>query len=521
MEVGDKWIKSLKVVLSINTKMGILPCCLSSSTTNIDIYPVEEITTPFSEYHRADTMVPVSPSRFVRENKYLFKDDYKIEKTLGSGTYGVVYKAIRKATGEKRAIKKIKRMNKDKGFEGKLVHEIDILKHLDHPNIIKIYEFYTTEKEFYVVSEYISGGELFDEIAQRRYFSEADAAFIMRQLLAAISYCHSKNVVHRDLKPENILIDSVEGNKVTVKIIDFGTALIVPQDRVISKKVGSIYYVAPEILKGNYTSKCDIWSLGVIMYILLVGRPPFNGSSNSSIMSAILTGVFEFPSPLADNISADAKGLIRKMLTYNPEERITASEAYNHPWVQNYAPIEIEPSQALETLHNLKGFNGKAKLQKAAMMFIVTHLMTKQERDKLNEIFLALDKNADGKITYSEFVEGYSQFLGSNFFDNKEAEEVLEEQKLDKNKEIKYSDFLIAAANKTKLLTLKNIKQAFDLFDVNKSGYILPSDVEMILGPGKELDEAVWNKIIDELDTNGDGKVSYEEFESQMMKYLD
>eukprot|EP00826_Nyctotherus_ovalis_P007675 TRINITY_DN11951_c0_g2_i1.p1 TRINITY_DN11951_c0_g2~~TRINITY_DN11951_c0_g2_i1.p1 ORF type:complete len:314 (-),score=60.16 TRINITY_DN11951_c0_g2_i1:12-953(-) len=294
--------------------MGILPCCLPNSTTNVDYYTPEEITTAFSEYHRADTMIPISPSRFIRESKYMLQDKYTIEKTLGKGAYGVVYKAVDKITGERRAIKKIKRINRDINSDGQLAREIDILKHLDHPNIMKIYEFSSTETEFQIVSEYIPGGELFDVIEKRKHFSEADAAYIMRQLLAAVSYCHSKNVVHRDIKPENILIDSVEGDKLSVKIIDFGTALIVPQDKVISRKVGSVYYVAPEILKGNYTSKCDVWSLGVIMYILLIGRPPFNGNSNGSIMNAILAGSFEFPRPLADKISADAKDLILSLI---------------------------------------------------------------------------------------------------------------------------------------------------------------------------------------------------------------
>ena len=499
--------------------MGMLPCCTTSTTTYDDYFLSEDVATPYSELHRADTMIPISPSKFVRENKRLLKTDYTIKETLGNGTYGVVYKAIKKSTEELRAIKKIKRINKDENLEGKLIKEIDILKHLDHPNIMKIYEFYSSEKEYFIVSEYIPGGELFDAISQRKCFSESDAAFIMMQLIAAISYCHSRDIVHRDLKPENILINSIEGDKFRVKIIDFGTALISPPDKVISRKVGSIYYVAPEILMGNYTGKCDIWSLGVIMYVLLSGRPPFNGRSNNKIMAAIVSGTYKFPSPVWDKISSDAKDLIMKMLTYDPDKRITAAEAYNHPWLETCARVEIDRNQALEVLENIKGFHAKSKLQKAAMLFIVTHLMSKEEKDELTNTFLSLDKDADGKISYYELVNGYAAFLGGDFTDREEAEELLKELNVDKDKLINYSDFLLAVANKKELLTLKNVKQAFELFDSKKTGYILPNDVKLILGAGKKLDEKVWKGIIAEVDTTGNGKISYKEFESLMMKY--
>ena len=466
--------------------MGNTICCASTSTD--DIYISEESIYHYSELHRTNTMVSINPGKFVLEKPRSIMSDYTITETIGKGAFGIVYKAIQNSTGKRRAIKKIMKDSDDNnGVDGKLIAEIDILKHLDHPNIMKIYEFSSTDNEYFVVSEYIPGGELFDKIAQRKCFSELDAAYIMKQLLAAISYCHSINIVHRDLKPENILIDSIEGDKITVKIVDFGTALIIRPDTVISKKVGSIYYIAPEILKGNYTSKCDIWSLGVIMYVLLSGTAPFNDRSNKRIADAIMRGKYCFPSPLWDHISSEAKDLISKMLTYDQNKRISASDAYQHPWLNICKVLKLEPSHALESLENIKCFNAKTKLQKAALMFIVSQLMSKQERNKLEDIFLELDKNADGKITQHELIQGYTKLVGEKTIAEQELSQLMDGLNIDRTKEINYSDFLLAAANKTQLLTLKNIKEAFDIFDIDKSGYILPNEIKMILGDRKSV----------------------------------
>lgn len=159
---------------------------------------------------------------------------------------------------------------------------------------MKIYEFATDPKGYCIVSEFITGGELFDELVKTGQFNEKDAAIIMRQLLSAITYCHSKNIAHRDLKPENILIDPYEGNPLNVKIIDFGTALICPPNSNINGVTGTPYYIAPEVLLRRYTPKCDVWSLGVIMYILLSGMPPFNGETDDDIMENIKKGKFSF-----------------------------------------------------------------------------------------------------------------------------------------------------------------------------------------------------------------------------------
>ena len=174
-----------------------------------------------------------------------------------------------------------------------MLNEITTLRGLDHPNIVKIYEYFEDEKRFYIVTDHIEGGELFDEIIDRGKFSEKEAAIVMKQLLSSIAYCHSHNIMHRDLKPENVLLEkSKEFDQ--IKVIDFGTALRYKPGQSFKETIGTPYYIAPEVLNHNYGKECDIWSLGVMAYIILSGVPPFNGATDAEIMSAIKTGKFHF-----------------------------------------------------------------------------------------------------------------------------------------------------------------------------------------------------------------------------------
>ena len=194
--------------------------------------------------------------------------------------------------------------------------EINILRSLDHPNIVKIFEYFEDEKRYYIVQEHIQGGELFDEIIAKGKFNEKDAAVLMKQLLSCISYCHSHNIVHRDLKPENVLLEaSKEFDQ--IKVIDFGTAQVFRKGEHLKETIGTPYYIAPEVLNHNYGKECDIWSLGVMAYIILSGLPPFNGGTDAEIMSSIKTGKFSFAPKVWTGISQQAKDFIKSMLTFD------------------------------------------------------------------------------------------------------------------------------------------------------------------------------------------------------------
>ena len=199
-----------------------------------------------------------------------------------------------KATGAIRAVKIMRKNKIQKSDWTRLRYEIDILKNLDHPNILRLYETIEDNNSIYLVTEICEGGELFDEILARNRFEEKDAAPIMKQLLSAINYCHKKNVCHRDLKPENVLLDSKD--KQTIKVIDFGTSQVFANEEKMELVLGTAYYIAPEILSGKYDEKCDMWSIGVILYILLSGEPPFSGTTDADIIAKVKKGKYNFNS---------------------------------------------------------------------------------------------------------------------------------------------------------------------------------------------------------------------------------
>eukprot|EP00826_Nyctotherus_ovalis_P011704 TRINITY_DN1304_c0_g2_i3.p1 TRINITY_DN1304_c0_g2~~TRINITY_DN1304_c0_g2_i3.p1 ORF type:complete len:340 (+),score=71.15 TRINITY_DN1304_c0_g2_i3:122-1141(+) len=237
--------------------------------------------------------VAVTPAQFVVKNTGTINKNYVIKKKLGEGSFGVVYEAIHKETGQKRAIKYISRSSASLEDEVKILKEIQILKQMDHPNIVKLYEFYADSHSYYMVTELVEGGELFDEIERHGHFTEEDAAVVLSQMLSAVIYCHERRIVHRDIKPENILLEKVR-DRIQLKVIDFGTAQMFGGAKKLTSTTGTAYYIAPEVLSKRYDEKCDVWSCGVILYILLCGMPPFNGNTDDDILKAVRRGKFAY-----------------------------------------------------------------------------------------------------------------------------------------------------------------------------------------------------------------------------------
>ena len=280
---------------------------------------------------------------FVGKSSGLFLDNYDVIKQLGKGGYGKVYEVKNKKSGEIRACKHLSKLS-IKNLE-KFEREINILIKTDHPNIIKLYEVFESQRSLYLVMEECKGGEIFDRIIEhiqnKQMYSEKDAAEIFQQVMSSIEYCHNNGICHRDLKPENLLyLNKGPEKNNPIKVIDFGLSQVISQDKKLSTKVGTAYYVAPEILQGDYTEKCDIWSAGVILYIFLSGDPPFNGPSDSAIYSKIATMKFSFPEKKWKDISSEARDLINHMLA--PEkERYTAKQVLEHPWFKNASNVPL------------------------------------------------------------------------------------------------------------------------------------------------------------------------------------
>lgn len=247
----------------------------------------------------------MSSSNFVVEKKGDIKSEYNLLlPELGKGSYGKVQKAVHKVSNLKRAVKIIEKRRTTSDYQNRLINEVNILKGCDHPNIIKILEFFQDDSNFYIVTELCEGGELYKRINLKKRFSEEEAAWTIRQVVSALYYIHSHKIVHRDLKPENILYDSRQDDSL-IKVIDFGTSHNYDPNSKMTQKFGTCYYIAPEVLKGQYDESCDVWSCGVILYLLLGGYPPFFGSSDEVVLRKVEKGVVEFDAENWDDVSGN------------------------------------------------------------------------------------------------------------------------------------------------------------------------------------------------------------------------
>ena len=265
--------------------------------------------------------------------------DYEITKELGKGTFATVYLVKHRKSGAIRAMKEIQR-DQEEDSEISIANEINILMKLDHPNIVKIFEFYVSPSTFYLITEYCPCGSLYDLIDKNNGpFTEIQTSYIMYQLFSAVNYFHKMKVIHRDLKPENILINKNENGFVSIKICDFGTSLRFKRGEIQNEIVGSIYYIAPEVLRKKYDAKCDIWSCGVIMYILLTGYPPFSGKDNQTIMNKILDG--KYNTARLNKRCKACIDLIDNLLETDIDLRIRADVALKHKWFDIYKSREI------------------------------------------------------------------------------------------------------------------------------------------------------------------------------------
>ena len=438
------------------------------------------------------------------------QDKYEIIKELGSGAFARCLQVKNKTTGNLYACKEIqkKKMSDLEGFK----HEINILIKLDHPNIIKLYEIYETEDYFYLIMELCSGGELFERIITNiesgKPFTEEQAAVIFQQMMSAINYCHKNNIVHRDLKPENLLCLDQSPNS-PIKVIDFGMSKICDPNDIMFERVGTAYYISPEVLEGMYDEKCDVWSAGVILYILLCGYPCFNGETDEQIYKQIRKKKFDFPSPEWDIISDDAKNLLKKMLS-DAFDRISAEEVLKDPWVLDHAPNAKKGGSVQINENQLKSYAASSKMRKAVLTYIASRL-TQNEIEELNKTFQEIDDNNDGKLTLEEIKMAVNKNKNINI---DHIEEIFKSIDTDGSGCIEYTEFISASLDKSLYLRKEKLKEAFSLFDVDHNGKISNTEIAKVLGIDKRSKEI--SKIIEKYDQNKDGEIDFEEFFAMM-----
>jgi len=476
--------------------------------------------------HRAQLQIKsggFSIGAFAATNRGNLEDFYDVEKTiLGEGSYGSVQKCTFKDTGQWRAVKGINKAlvkNTDQFRE-----EVAIMRLLDHPNIVRLYETFEDTRTVYLVLELCTGGELFDRIVADGKFSEQVGAYCVQSMLRAINYMHQNYIMHRDLKPENWLLaeSKVAICDTDLKLIDFGLSKRFQPGEFVSTKAGTPYYVAPEVLDGRYAEKSDVWSIGVIMYILLCGTPPFSGTDTVAVLDSVRRARPTFDKKEWKSITKDAKEMLKAMLIRDPNLRPSASDALQNTWLSNKAQDNADHSEiTMDVMGSLKSFSVMNKLKKASLNVIVTQLNDAQLRE-LKALFISMDENNDGTLSVQEIKEGLGRAGVSLPID---LNAMMEQIDTDGSGVIDYTEFIAATMDKRKYMEEEVCWRAFKFFDVDGSGMLDRHEVVRLMGVADVTDvmqvdvtQQEVDQIMLEVDINGDGLIDFEEFMVMMRR---
>ena len=439
---------------------------------------------------------------------------YELGRELGRGEFGITYLCKDRKTGQELACKSISKNKLRTAIDIEDVRrEVEIMRHLPkHPNIVTLKDTFEDDEDVHLVMELCEGGELFDRIVARGHYTERAAASVVRTAVQVVQMCHKHGVMHRDLKPENFLFaDKKETSP--LKAIDFGLSIFFKPGDKFNEIVGSPYYMAPEVLKRNYGPEVDIWSAGVILYILLCGVPPFWAETEQGVAQAIIKSVLDFKRDPWPKVSDNAKDLVKKMLDPDPKRRLTAQEVLDHPWLQN---AKTAPDVSLgETVRaRLMQFSVMNKLKKTALRVIADHLSV-EEVAGIKEGFHVMDTENNGKINMEELRVGLIK-LGHQIPDA-DVQILMEAGDVDKDGYLDYGEFVAISIHLRKISHDEHLHRAFQFFDKNESGFIELEELRNALAD--EIDhnsEEVITAIMHDVDTDKDGKISYEEFAAMM-----
>jgi serine/threonine protein kinase len=391
-------------------------------------------------------------------------------------------------------------------FIEELRNEIRILQSLDHPNIVKAYEVYESKVNLYVVLQHCSGGDLYARVP----YSEKDSAKIVGKLMSAVAYMHAHNVCHRDIKFENIMFES-NAPDAEIKLIDFGLSKAYsPEKKFMSEGVGTIYTMAPQVLRGVYTSQADNWSIGVVTYMLLSSTKPFYGKKRRHVVNKILNGEYSFYSKAWNTISQESKEFVSALLQVDSKKRMTAKDALAHPWLNTQFALSdrLPTKETMESIHeSIISYASTGEFKKMALM-VIAHQSTTNDISELRKVFDAYDTGNDGTITYEEFYQAIKS-VNANYTDA-DIEQLFKSVDTGNDDKIYYLEFLAATLEARGRITEERLADAFDRIDSDDSGAISRENLKELLG--SEYSEEKINAFLDEVDTDGDGSISFEEF---------
>ncbi|XP_023539042.1 calcium-dependent protein kinase 26-like [Cucurbita pepo subsp. pepo] len=442
------------------------------------------------------------------------REYYSLGRKLGHGQFGTTFLCVEKSTGKEYACKSIakRKLATIEDVED-VRREIQIMHHLiGIPNVVSIKGAYEDAVSVHVVMELCEGGELFDRIVKLGHYTERQAADLARTIVGVIEACHSLGVMHRDLKPENFLfVDGREDSP--LKAIDFGLSVFFKPGEVFRDVVGSPYYVAPDVLCKLYGPEADVWSAGVMLYILLSGVPPFWAETEQEIFDEVLHGDLDFTLDPWPSISDSAKDLVRRMLVRNPKERLSAHEVLCHPWLQVDG---VAPDKPLDSavLSRLKQFSAMNKLKKMALR-VIAESLSEEEIAGLKEMFKMIDTDNSGQITAEELKDGLNRF-GANLNET-EIKDLMQAADFDNNGCIDYGEFIAATLHLNKAEREDHLFAAFQYFDKDGSGYITQDELQKAC-EDFGIESIHLEEMIGEVDQDNDGRIDYNEFVAMMQK---
>lgn len=427
---------------------------------------------------------------------------FRKERVLGQGASCEVSYVVRKKDDQEFAMKIMKRDDKWNPILFK--QEFELLTVLKHNNIVGYGDCYMDPINFYFCTELCKGGELFDKIKEMKKFNEVQAASYLATIISAIGHCHSLNIVHRDLKPENIVFRT-EAQKELV-IIDFGDAKIIKEDGIYEDFVGTAFYLAPECVRnrtGRELKKSDMWTIGVIAYVLLTGRPPFFGRDNREILKKIISAKVSFPK--RSHLSTPAKDFILKLIMKDPKRRISAQKALQHKWLKGGAGTEDLGRDLIESLSN---YTSVSKLKKV-LVRLLANQMSDSDKKALKFQFDSMDTDGDGNINAEEFSsylvkQGYAKDSA-----DRTAKRIVKQLDQDGDEKISRSEWQDARLAQ-KFQEEAIIRAQFKRIDANNDGYITHDELARLFGG--QLSGELIKQMIEEIDINKDGKISYDEF---------
>lgn len=432
-------------------------------------------------------------------------DDYLLQsEVLGKGFNGEVVVAKHRITQQKVAVKPFMLRGADADKLLELSTEVEIFLNMDHPHVARLVDIYESGDCLHLVMECMEGGEVFQRVLAQKKFTSAAASVSVRQMLLALNYIHQRHIAHRDIKLENFLYESKTGDH--LKLIDFGFSKVWDENTRMKVSCGTVTYVAPEVLKKSYTIQCDMWSMGVVTFILLAGYMPFSGTEKN-IIQDIRACKINWKEEVWGKVEPDAREFVEKLLVVDPARRLSAAKALEHPWIKtHFEDPTAGHSYDEETILAMQRFADATKFQKAVFQ-VMAWSLTAAERENLRDIFLAIDKDNSGTITLSELKDALGNQPAMSAESVKPIFDALGSAHSD---EVHYSDFLAAMCASRVDLHSDLLHETFRRFDTDGSGQITISEMKEVIGDS--LDGAAIDSVLKAVDTSGDGNIDYKEF---------